>query len=129
MKSSRNRTRNTRPTCESDGCINVTAANPLKLDGTYTFQKKCYKHRSKKGVYGYRMSYRPYLAYKGDTCERCGFVPEHEGQLDVDHIDGNHSNNEPNNLQTLCANCHRLKTITNGEFGIVKSHDKMYDSK
>ena len=31
-------------------------------------------------------------------------------QLDVDHIDGNHNNDEEVNLQTLCANCHRLKT-------------------
>jgi 5-methylcytosine-specific restriction endonuclease McrA len=28
----------------------------------------------------------------------------------VDHIDGNHSNDDPSNLQTLCANCHRFKT-------------------
>ena len=43
-------------------------------------------------------------------CERCGFIPEHISQLDVDHIDNNHDNNNPSNLQTLCANCHRLKT-------------------
>ena len=30
--------------------------------------------------------------------------------LEVDHIDGNHENNSPTNLRTLCANCHRLKT-------------------
>lgn len=51
-----------------------------------------------------------YRTYKEDTCSRCGFVPEHSCQLDVDHIDGDHSNNDPSNLQTLCANCHRLKT-------------------
>jgi len=53
---------------------------------------------------------RPYLAHRGDKCEKCGFVPEHECQLDVDHIDGDNANNDPGNLQTLCANCHRLKT-------------------
>jgi 5-methylcytosine-specific restriction endonuclease McrA len=125
VKSSRHKTKSTRPLCEIDGCINVTNANPLKLDGTFTFQKKCCKHRSKKGVYGYRLSYRPYLAHKKSVCERCGFVPEHEGQLDVDHIDGDHGNNEPANLQTLCANCHRLKTITKGEFGLVTHRDKI----
>lgn len=41
---------------------------------------------------------------------RCGFIPEHPVQLDVDHIDGNGRNDDPENLQTLCANCHRLKT-------------------
>ena len=52
----------------------------------------------------------PYTVYKKDTCQHCGFVPEHRSQLDVDHIDGDRWNNDPANLQTLCANCHRLKT-------------------
>lgn len=52
----------------------------------------------------------PYRLYKGPQCEVCLFMPQHPCQLDVDHIDGNHQNNDPQNLQTLCANCHRLKT-------------------
>lgn len=43
-------------------------------------------------------------------CERCGFIPEDVCQLDVDHIDGNHKNNDVSNLSVLCANCHRLKS-------------------
>lgn len=54
-----------------------------------------------------------YRVYKKDSCENCGFIPEDRCQLDVDHIDGNHYNNNSENLQTLCANCHRLKTKTN----------------
>lgn len=53
---------------------------------------------------------KPYKRYRASVCCLCGFVPEHLCQLDVDHIDGNHQNNDPVNLQTLCANCHRLKT-------------------
>lgn len=52
---------------------------------------------------------RPYTKSKKKTCERCGFVPEDSCQLEVDHIDGNHKNNDLGNLQTLCANCHVLK--------------------
>lgn len=52
----------------------------------------------------------PYRIHKGSICNMCGFVPEDSCQLDVDHIDGDHHNNALENLQTLCANCHRLKT-------------------
>jgi hypothetical protein len=49
-------------------------------------------------------------ASKDDKCRRCGFVPEDLCQLTVDHIDRDHSNNDKDNLQTLCGNCHYLKT-------------------
>ena len=48
---------------------------------------------------------------KKKTCEACGFTGLHLCQLDIDHIDGDHNNNELDNLQTLCSNCHRLKTF------------------
>ena len=70
----------------------------------------------KKGskVYRSKKRYdRLYRNHKKDKCERCGFLPEHSCQLDVDHIDGNNKNDDLSNLQTLCANCHRLKTYIN----------------
>ena len=63
----------------------------------------------------YRCRFKTYTLHKKDYCELCGFVAIHRVQLDVDHIDGNHANDDPNNLQTLCANCHRLKTQTNAD--------------
>lgn len=61
---------------------------------------------------------RPYRKFVGSVCESCGFVPEDICQLDVDHIDGNKNNNNLSNLQTLCANCHRLKTRKNEDWKI-----------
>ena len=58
----------------------------------------------------------PYTRHKKDSCEVCGFVAANRCQLDVDHIDGNHGNNDPNNLQTLCSNCHRLKSYMNSDW-------------
>jgi len=57
-----------------------------------------------------------YRAHKKVKCEECGFEPIHKCQLDVDHIDGNHNNNNIGNLKTLCANCHRLKTQINKDW-------------
>lgn len=64
----------------------------------------------------------PYRRFKKDKCENtsCGFVPVDLCQLEVDHIYGNHSNNNPINLQTLCANCHKLKTKLNKDTGPKK---------
>jgi hypothetical protein len=51
-----------------------------------------------------------YRLFKKDYCESCGFIAEDSCQLDVHHKDGNRKNNNSDNLETLCANCHRLKT-------------------
>jgi hypothetical protein len=53
---------------------------------------------------------------KSDTCNECGFVAKHHIQMDIDHIDGNPKNNSPENLQTLCSNCHRYKTFLNEDW-------------
>lgn len=53
---------------------------------------------------------KSYKKHKKLFCESCNFIPVDSCQLDVDHIDGDCTNNELDNLQTLCANCHRLKT-------------------
>ena len=44
----------------------------------------------------------------GDRCERCSFLPEHPIQLEAHHKNGDHSDNRPENIATLCCNCHRL---------------------
>lgn len=49
-----------------------------------------------------------YRKFKELKCSKCGFVPEDQCQLDIHHSDSNKTNNDINNLITLCANCHRL---------------------
>lgn len=45
---------------------------------------------------------------RGRKCENCGLT-EWQGKpinLEIHHIDGNHNNNELENIQLLCPNCH-----------------------
>lgn len=56
-----------------------------------------------------------------DNCNLCGFIAKDKCQLDIDHIDGNKHNTDKSNLQTLCANCHRLKTKNNQDYRSYKS--------
>jgi len=62
--------------------------------------------RKRLGITHKTLAHRKYLS---DTCSKCGFQPIHMSQLDVHHLDHNHKNNDPSNLTTLCANCHRLE--------------------
>lgn len=41
------------------------------------------------------------------TCKCCGRV---DTEAEVDHIDGVNAGDAPSNLQTLCKECHRVKT-------------------
>ena len=96
--------------CCIDGLVSITPTGTYKEDGSIYWrcapQKNWLSHVSK----------RPYIVHKKSQCELCGFVPENPVQLDVDHVDGNNANNNPDNLQTLCANCHRLKTHQNKDW-------------
>lgn len=83
---------------------------PRKLCGM------CFAERRKRWKGNWRLR-----KHKGASCENCGFVALHPCQLDVDHIDGNRDNDASENLRTLCANCHRLKTQ------LAKDHSSWMD--
>lgn len=44
-----------------------------------------------------------------------------ESGLDLDHIDGNHYNNSPENVRTYCKLCHNRKSIDAGDCNSRKS--------
>jgi hypothetical protein len=88
-------------------------------------------------VTAYTNSMHPYLKYRKNYCEnqdgRLGFACTYSGPtaeqlvaaglddtfmgwLQVDHIDGNSENNVEENLQTLCACCHTVKTAISKDY-------------
>lgn len=55
--------------------------------------------------------------YKKYKCECCG-LSEWLGKkipLELDHIDGNHYNNDIQNLRILCSNCHSQTDTNSGK--------------
>jgi len=62
-----------------------------------------------------RLKKRIVLEQKG-KCDRCK-LSEWQGEeiiLELEHIDGNHHNNERDNLKALCPNCHSLTPTWRG---------------
>ena len=68
-------------------------------------------------------SFHPYRKFRKGYCEnvdgrlgfQCTTTIFWEGMLQVDHIDGNPTNNVEENTQTLCGCCHAYKTWKNGD--------------
>lgn len=53
-----------------------------------------------------KVNYRSKFDGAKMKCARCGYE-EFSCSVEVHHIDGNHNNDVAENLQLLCANCHR----------------------
>jgi hypothetical protein len=57
---------------------------------------------------------------KADECEDCGQPPVWNDKplvMHLDHVDGDHANNELGNLRILCPNCHtQTSTYCRGQY-------------
>jgi len=110
-----------RPTCCIEGCNNPSIFKQWNKDRTKKYWGKyCGGHNQK----FYNIGDWKYKKYRKDYCEnidgRLGFKCTSniiwEGQLDADHIDGNHNNHSEENIQTLCKVCHSWKTWKNKDW-------------
>lgn len=54
------------------------------------------------------------IKQKGEECWKCGWCEVHPTTgnipIEINHIDGKHINNRPENLELICPNCHSLTT-------------------
>ena len=105
-----------RPVCE---CGNLVEKSFTRVDGIIVWKKMC---RTCRGRYRFGIQ-------KGTKCEDCGFVPQVTAQLEIDHIDGDNTNNDKDNLRTLCCNCHALKTYNEKNNRFVARDNPFYGKK
>lgn len=111
--------------CEEDCNSLGQHTGSHRTDGTIVRRKRCHKHHvahqaAKKGQTPtqWTNSFHPYLKYRKTYCEnqdsrlgyKCTATIVWDGQLDTDHINGDPTDNRPENLQTLCKCCHAYKT-------------------
>jgi len=95
--------RNARKTrCSIEGCENFLTA--YQGPGSDTL---CRNHQKNLADYGGLATTKK--SYSQNLNRLCRTL------LTVDHIDGNHENNNDENLQTLCTVCHAIKTVINGD--------------
>lgn len=90
-------------------CPNKRAKVGYFTDGEPKYSRLCNTCRKRKYD---RASFLWKRENKDTVCGECGFESEHLCQMDIDHVipifEG--GENDDDNLQTLCANCHRLKS-------------------
>lgn len=85
------------PICEK----NKLRKKAINFDGSIKYGNCCTKCHSAR----YKSHKRPKF-----NCEVCGFIPVDDYQLEIHHVDGNHKNDSNENIQVVCANCHKLLT-------------------
>lgn len=50
-----------------------------------------------------------------------------QSALDIEHIDGDHQNNTPENVETICKICHTRKSLLSGDCNNTKKSSRKID--
>ena len=117
-----------RPTCINYGCEKLVAPMTGKItDPNPRWRVHC--GHCQGASYGRQSHAKGVTPYKTGMCtnidEHLGFkcftnfrkMPKnYKGRTQVDHKDGDPSNNDPNNLDELCVHCHNYKGQLSGDF-------------
>ena len=102
-----------RPSCVNIGCDRKVHISGYSSTGRPRYRPvcaMCHKAHScaRPGVIGVKKDYCENV--DGRLGFECTATIVHYRQLDMDHIDGNHYNNVAENIQSLCKNCHSMKS-------------------
>jgi hypothetical protein len=120
-----------RPKCANINCENLCHWVKKTVDGFKRWRAFC--HRCHAASYGSATLADGVIPIKRGKCSnktgRFGWkCPKAKAirpiATEIDHIDGDYSNNDTSNLQELCKHCHHRKS---SEFGDYTKRDKQLD--
>lgn len=102
--------------CSIPHCNNNVGYHKAHKNGTHQNKQVCEYHRKagKEEVDAWKMSQgcANKDAHYGFACVSMDIL--HPATLDINHIDGNNLNRDPENIEVLCKMCHTVVTIQEG---------------
>jgi hypothetical protein len=121
-----------RPICINKGCKKPVTYGAKNLDGTRRWKPICSHCRdAQQGKGKYAVGVTP---YRTGICEntdaRLGFkcvvnhklLPKGMHLTEIDHKNGNPSDNRLSNIQELCVVCHKIKSRLSGDLNRWKNY-------
>ena len=116
---------NERPICVNTGCNKPVTVAKYNNNGTAKWRPVCgHCSQAQIGKYEYSDGVIPFRQNKCSNIDgKLGFkcatnfklIPDGINITEIDHINGDDSNNKLRNLQELCVTCHKIKTQINGD--------------
>lgn len=102
--------------CSIPHCNKSVGYHKAHKNGTHRNKQVCefHRHAGKEEVDAWKMSQgcNNKDAHYGFACVSVEIL--HPTTLDINHIDGNNLNRDPDNIEVLCAMCHRYVTHLEG---------------
>jgi hypothetical protein len=126
----------TLPKCVNPGCNNDVA---VRNWSNWSFKSECGRCQTdrkkgyiREGVEIHKKKYCENIdGHLGFTCPvltKESWVGFEIGCLDLDHVDGNHNNNTPDNVKTYCKLCHNKKSIESGDCSNKKKSARKFNN-
>lgn len=108
--------------CKTCGKDITKYSRDLKRNENNYCSRECYDSRRKENLKRLKRSTKFYQELLETTPCKCGVSDVY--LLQIHHIDGNHNNNYPENLEIVCANCHVKRHLKYDESGKLVYHPK-----
>jgi len=127
---------NTIPICINQGCNNTVSIRHWSSQGDPSLKTECSRcadaRKKNKEIPGVTFHKKKYCENKdgilGFICpmDKDRYAEFPSDIYHMDHIDGDHHNNELTNLKTFCAICHTRKGKESGDFNGFKKSSRIH---